>query len=121
MAVTVTYNVRGGNGLTILANTTGPTATQAQQTQKQEATVLFGSDADTQALFTHNWGLDASAPGYLEPEIIWYYQALPSTTVAVGFTFDVTNTNVVKINKASIVGSASTLIVTLRRPQSAGQ
>ena len=119
MSVTVTYNTRGGAGLTQLASTTVPTATQAAQTQKMTATVQFGADTDTQALLTHNWGLDASAPSYYEPEIIYFPLALPLTFASV--TFDVTNTNVVKINKANVAGTAQTLVVILRRPHSAGQ
>ena len=102
MAVTVTYNVRGGN-TTIVSNTTGPTTAQAAQVQRQAAIVAFGADSDTQAVFTHNWGLDASAPGYLEPNICYYRTSLPATFADV--TFDVSNTNVVKINKANVTGS----------------
>jgi len=113
MAVTVTYNVRGGVS-TVVASTTAPTAAQAAQVQKQSATVVFGADSDTQAVFTHNWGLDVSAPGYLEPEILYYRTSLPATFADV--TFDITSTNVVKINKANAAGSAQTLVVVLRRP-----
>ena len=123
MSVTVTYSVRGGglNPVRILASTTVPTATQAAQVQKQSALIAFGADGDTQALFTHNWGLDASAPAYYEPEVLWKFMALPTTTVAFNFTFDFSNTNVVAINKASVVGSACTILVSLRRPHSVGQ
>ena len=123
MSVTVTFSVRGGgmNPVTILASTTGPTATQASNVQKQTALIAFGADGDTQALFTHNWALDASSPAYYEPEVMWEFVALPTTTVNWNFTFDWSNTNVIKINKASVVGSACTILVTLRRPHSIGQ
>ena len=117
MAVTVTYYVRGA-GILINGSTTGPTAVQASQVYKQSATVAFGATADVQALFTHNWGLDLSAPTYLEPEIM-YYQTLDGTYCP-SLTFDVTNTNVVKINKLGTNGPA-TVVVILRRPHSEGQ
>jgi len=121
MSVTVTYSIRGGglNPVTILASTTPPTATQAAQVQKQTALVAFGADADTQALFTHNWGLDASAPAYYEPEVMANLVALPATFC--GLTFDWSNTNVLKINKANAAGSALSVLVTLRKPHSIGQ
>jgi hypothetical protein len=121
MAVTVTYSVRGGGlvPVRILASTTNPTATQAAQVQKQAALIAFGADGDLQALFTHNWGLDASAPAYYEPEVLPIWVALPATLV--GLTFDWSNTNVLKVNKASAAGTACTVLVTLRRPHSIGQ
>ncbi len=120
-AVSVLYYVRGGQGVTILGSATGPTAIQAQSCLKQTA-VINMSDADTQALFTHSWGLDASAPGYFEPEILYYAQAMTANgTWATALTFDVTNTNVVKINKLNFAQSGGTWVVTLRRPHSVGQ
>jgi hypothetical protein len=123
MSVTVTYSVRGGglNPVRILASTTQPTATQAAQVVKQAALIAFGADGDTQALFTHNWGLDASAPAYYEPIPCVVFMALPTTTVAVNFTFDFSNTNVLAINKASATGSACTILVELHKPHSVGQ
>jgi len=122
MAVSVQYFIRGANGLLINGSTTPPTNIQAQSTQKQTALVIMSADTDLQALFTHNWGLDASAPTYLEPEIMVAAQLCgASTTFMPAFTFDLTNTNVVKINKLSQASTNGTYIVTLRRPQSAGQ
>lgn len=115
--VTVTYNIRGG-GVTIKASTTPPTAAQAAQVQKQSAVVAFGATADVQALFTHNWGLDASAPTYYEPEILLYQ--LLDGTYAPSLTFDVTNTNVVAINKLGS-NAPTTVLVVLRRPHAVGQ
>lgn len=120
-AVSVLYFVRGANGVTILGSATGPTGQQAAQCFKQTAQINM-ADADTQALFTHSWGLDASAPGYFEPEILWYAQQMTANgTWATALTFDVTNTNVVKVNKANFAQSGGTFIVTLRRPHTVGQ
>jgi hypothetical protein len=111
-AVTVTYYQRGA-GITILGSTTPPTATQGSQSQKVAATVAFGVTADAQALITHNMGLDASAPGYFEPEVFWEPQSV--TTYAPLITFDRTNTNVLKVNKPATDGP-TTLLITIRRP-----
>ena len=117
MAVSVTYYVRGG-GVTINGSTTAPTGQQASQVQKQSAVVVFGVTADVQARFTHNWGLDASAPTYIEPEVLIYQ--LSDTTAFPSLTIDLANTNVVTLNKAA-TNAPVTLMVTLRRPHSVGQ
>jgi len=118
-AVTVTYSIRGGNGLTINASATPPTAIQAQSCYKQSARIVFGVTADAQALFTHNWGLDASAPGYFEPEAP-QVAPMSTTTYHPLLTFDWTNTNVLAINKPA-TDAPTTVIVTIRRPHSVGQ
>ncbi len=118
-AVTVTYYARNNNGISINGSTTAPTATQASQLQKISATVVMGVTADVQALFTHNWGLDASAPGYFEPELL-YVAPLSLNTYQAAFTFDWTNTNVLAINKVATDAPGKWLI-TLRRPHSIGQ
>lgn len=125
-AVTLTVFARGGNGMiaTPAANT-ALTAVQASQCFKQSAVVVFGADTDTQALFTHNWGLDASAPTYYEPEIaLEVIGPVPGPTGSTwisSLTFDRSNTNVVKVNKLNGNGTANTFLVTLRRPHSTGQ
>jgi hypothetical protein len=112
------YSVRGA-GVTILASTTPPTATQAAAVQRISALVNL-LDADTGASITHNWGLDASAPSYYQPTIKWY--VLMQGSIGGSFipmiTFDVTNTNVVKVYKAGTVGSGCSIIVTIRRGDS---
>ena len=118
MAVSVTYFVRGG-GVTINGSTTGPTAQQASQVQKQVAVIVFGATADAQALFTHNWGLDASAPVYGDPQMA-DIEPLSTTTSWPLLTFDRTNTNVFKINKPATDGPTS-ILITLRRPYSVSQ
>lgn len=117
MAVSVTYYVRGG-GTVVNGSATPPTATQANQVVKQSAVVVFGVTADVQARFTHNWGLDISAPGFYEPEILVYQ--LSDITAFPSLTFDVANTNVVTINKAA-TNAPVTIVVTLRKPHSIGQ
>jgi hypothetical protein len=102
----------------INGSTTPPTAAQAAQVQKQSAIVVFGVVADIQALFTHNWGLDASAPGYQEPEVL--VEPISSGTSWPLLTFWRANSNMLSINR--VVGdAATTVMVTLRRPHSAGQ
>lgn len=117
-AVSVSYYVRGGAGVTINGSATPPTAQEAVQCFKQAAKVVFGVTADAQALFTHNWGLNASAPGYVEPEIL--VDCLSTTTYFPLLTFDRTNTNVLAINKPA-TDAPTTLYVTIRRPHSIGQ
>ena len=124
MAVSVQYFVRsgiGGSGI-LAGSTTPPTPIQAGSVYAQKAVVVFTSDLDAQALFTHNWGLDASAPVFFDPQIT-HYMLLggPATTFLPAFTFDVSNTNVVKINKPAQGGTSGTYVVTLRKPHSVGQ
>jgi hypothetical protein len=122
MAVSVNYFIRGGNVL-INGSSTPPTAIQASQVQKQVAQVVM-ADSDTQALFTHNWGLDASAPTYFEPEIFASGNQGPAQaggTWLPNFSFDLTNTNAIKINKLNFLGTGGTFMFTVRRPQSVGQ
>jgi hypothetical protein len=117
-AVTVTYYVRGGNTL-INGSTTAPTAAQASQVMKQSAIVVFGVAGDiATALFTHNWGLDASAPGYYEPEVIM--EPLTNSTSWPAFSFYRVNSNVLQVMRPT-TDAASTILVTLRRPHSMGQ
>lgn len=82
---------------------------------------------DSQATLTHNWGLDASAPTYFDPEV-WYWMqngsGAASGTWVTMLTFDLTNTNVVLVNKivgSAAVANAGTFIITLRRPLSPAQ
>ena len=117
-AVSVVYYSRGGP-VTINGSTTPPTAQQAAFLMKQSAKVVFGVTADAQALFTHNWGLDASAPTYFEPEIL-QVGMLSVTTYHPLITFDWSNTNVLAINKPN-TDAPFTCAVTIRRPHSTGQ
>lgn len=111
---TVTYCWPGGASG---QSTTAPTAIQASQVNLQTALVAMG-DSETFALFTHNWGLPASFPTFLFP-LIHYHQADigvgPSTQLG-NLTFNISNTNVITINKLAAVGSGGTFVVTLMRP-----
>ncbi len=122
MSVSVSYYIRGGQ-TAINGSATAPTAAQAFQVQMQKAVISF-ADSDVQALFTHNWGLDASSPTYFDPEA-WIVQfgapAQAAATYFPCFTFDFANTNVVKINKLNFLGTGGTYLATLRRPHSLGQ
>jgi len=121
MAVSVLYSIRGG-GYVINAATTPPTAAQAQLVYMQKAFVQFGADTDVQAFFTHNWGLDISAPGFYDPEAFIVAITMGANgTFMPAFTFDFANTNVTKINKLSQAVTNGNYLVTLRRPHSMGQ
>lgn len=112
MAVIVTYYARNNAGLQLNNSVTPPTAIQASQVPTIKALVVFGVTADVQALITHNWGLDASAPNYYDPEA--FHVQISDGTYAPSLTYDFSNTNVVKVNK---LGSNQpiTVLVTLRR------
>jgi len=114
--VAITYSSPfAGNG-----TTTAPTAIQASQLPTQTAQVFF-ADTDTQAVIVHNWGLGGSFPSFLFPEIM-YYKALggaSETSFGTDFTFGISNTNSVTMNKISVgVGSGGTWNVIMRRPYS---
>jgi len=116
MAVTVSYFIRGG-GVLINGSVTPPTKTQAQAVYVQKAQINF-ADSDTQALFTHNWGLDASAPTYFDPEILGPAVVGPAQTGQTwlpAFTFDFSNTNVLIVNKLNATGTGGTYIFGIRR------
>lgn len=129
MAVGTQYYARSGvPGGPVLINgsVTPPTAIQASFIPRLTCKVVMNL-ADTQGTLTHNWGLDASAPTYFDPEV-WYNTENGSGTAAgtwvVQLSFDLTNTNVVLVNKlagAAGVGNAGTFIITLRRPFSPAQ
>jgi hypothetical protein len=117
MAVSVTYYSRGGN-VAINGSTTAATAAQANQLMKQAAVIVWGEVDDTTALFTHNWGLDASAPRFFEPEVLFE----PISTLTTSWpliTFWRANTNVLVCGKKA--GDLTvTALVTLRKPHSMG-
>lgn len=117
---TVTYFV--GGQVQIVGSTTPPTGAQAVTVPKMTCQVNWAI-ADTQAWLTHNWGLGASAPSFYDPEITG---PLPIQGPVGGgtnmpfFSFDVTNTNVVKVNKLGVAGTDGTYNFILRRPHSTG-
>jgi hypothetical protein len=117
MAITTSYWVRG-SGFVIRGSATPATAAQAQNIYMQKAIITFGVAADAQATFTHNWGLDISAPEFRDPEILWDLISTDLTTYTPLITFSRSNTNVVLVNKTG--GDACVVVVTLRRPHSLG-
>lgn len=128
--IPTTYYARSGipgGPVLIDGSSTPPTAIQARQIPCLRVRMVM-TDGVIQGTITHNWGLDKSAPEYLEPEI-WYWcenstDGAPGATWLPMLTFDLTNTNLVLVNK--IVGAAATptggtYIITLRRPYEPGQ
>lgn len=118
-AVTVTYFGYNNNGTLIFNSTTAPTTAQAATIPKLACKVVFGVTADAQALLTHNWQLDASAPARYEPEVMGF---LPQSTTTYHplLTFDWTNTNVLAVNKPA-TDAPTTGVLILRRPISPAQ
>jgi hypothetical protein len=121
--VQTTYFARSGipGGAVLLnASSTAPTAIQASQIPVLKVRMVM-VDAITQGTITHNWGLDKSSPTYLDPEI-WYWcqnstDGAPGATWLPMLTFDLTNTNVVLVNKiagAAATPTGGTYIITLR-------
>ena len=107
----IRYFARSGNGVLINDRETPPSAVEAAECPTIKALVGMAS-TDVQALVTHNWGLDVSAPGYYDPQIS--FVQFGDNTFAPSLTFDWSNTNVVMVNK--MAGSFSIqIIVTLRR------
>lgn len=117
------YFARSGipGGLVLLnGSSTPPTAIQASQIPVLKVQMVM-TDGVIQGTITHNWGLDKSSPTYFDPEI-WYVMqnstdGAPGATWLPVLTFDLTNTNVVLVNK--IVGGAATptggtFLITLR-------
>ena len=117
MAITTSYWVRGA-GFVIRGSATPATAAQAQNVTMQKAIITFGVIGDAQATFTHNWGLDISAPEFKDPEVLWELLSGTLTTTMGLLTFDHSNTNAVLVNHA---GDGCVIVVTLRRPHSLGQ
>ena len=118
MAVSVTYYIRGAN-IAINGSTTAPTQSQGSLLNKQSAVIVWGTVDDTTALFTHNMGLDISAPTFFEPEVLFEPISTGTTSWPL-ITFWRANTNVVQVMKKA-GDKETTVMVTLRRPHSTGQ
>lgn len=120
MAASVPLYYVGGQ-VQLFGSTTPPSAAQAQQVPKMMVQVSFAV-ADVQALLTHNFGLGASAPGFGDPEVICMPVVGPvgGGTAMPFFSYDLTNTNVVKVNKLGVAGTDGTYNFILRRPHSTG-
>lgn len=120
-AVNVLYYARSGipgGGVLINGSATNPTAIQASNLPMMKALCVFAADTDVQALITHNWGLDASAVTYFDPEIFLMGGANlgANSSLAPNFSMDFSNTNVVKVNKFNFVGTNGSYLFCLRRP-----
>ena len=109
-----------GGSVLINGSATPPTAIQASQIPVLKVQMVM-TDGVIQGTITHNWGLDKSSPTYFDPEL-WYVvqnttDGAPGATWLPLLTFDLTNTNVILVNK--IVGAAATptgatYLITLR-------
>jgi hypothetical protein len=103
--------------------TTAPTAAQASQMNELAAQVFF-ADTDTQAVITHNMGLPNSFPTWLWPQV-FFNKSLgggSDSSFATNFTFGLTNTNSVTMNKIGIgTGQGGTYNVYIRKHWSASQ
>jgi hypothetical protein len=109
MAQTITYAYP-------VAGTTPPTLAQALLCNMVTATV-FWSDSEVTALLTHNWGLTAAQSANLWPVVIIEYDTGSLTTLPQAITVNLSSsTNVVTLNKSTVVGGNGTLLVTLLRP-----
>lgn len=109
-----------GGPVLLNGSATPPTAIQASQIPLLKVQMVM-TDGVIQGTITHNWGLDKSSPTYFDPEL-WYVvqnttDGAPGATWMPLLTFDLTNTNVILVNK--IVGAAATptgatFLITLR-------
>jgi hypothetical protein len=116
-AITLVYSARNNSGLTILASATPLTAVQASQVQKITGLLAFGV-GDGLALFTHNFGLDASAASYYEPEILPVPASVAGGSFVPCITYSRISGNVIQIGIPA--GTSGTFEVTVRRPHSTG-
>lgn len=99
-----------------VSGATAPTQLQALNCNMLTATVQF-SDADTTATITHNWKLTAAQLANLWPVVASYIST--AGTLAVNYTFALTDSSTVTVAKASTAtGAGSTLTVNLQRPHS---
>ena len=102
---------------------TAITAAQASQVPEQQAQIQW-ADADTTAVFVHNWGLPNSFPTWLWPQLFMYEVGgtASQASFATAFNVSISNTNSVAITKVGVgTGSGGTFNVYLRRPHSVGQ
>ena len=116
------YFARSGiPGGTVLLNgsATPPTSIQASQIPVLKVQMQMTAGV-IQGTITHNWGLDKSSPTYFDPEL-WYvvqnFSDAGGGSYVPLLTFDLTNTNVILVNKLAGVGAfenACTFLITLR-------
>ena len=112
---TITYLSKFTNTNT----STAPTAPQASQLTTQVAQVFF-LDTDTQAIIVHNWGvlLGPSFATFQWPlcSVIKILGAAADFSWATNFTWGLTNSNQVYLNKPVGTGTGGTYIVYLQLP-----
>lgn len=109
-----------GGAVLLNGSATPPTSIQASQIPVLKVQMVM-TDGVIQGTITHNWGLDKSSPTYFDPEI-WYVMqnstdGAPGATWLPVLTFDLTNTNVVLVNKiagAAATPTGGTFLITLR-------
>lgn len=108
-----------GGPVLLNGSSAAPTAIQASQIPVLKVQMVM-TDGVIQGTITHNWGLDKSSPTYFDP-LIWYVAQNATDGVAGQtwlpmLTFDLTNTNVVLVNKlagAAATPTGATYLITL--------
>jgi hypothetical protein len=121
MSQTVIYNVHAdpATGLPYFSSTP-PTTVQAAQVQELAVLVNLAL-ADTQALITHNFQLNATQyQSFYEPMIVgpvWLNGPLGGGTQAPLITFGL-GANTITANKLGVAGTEGTFILYLRKAQS---
>lgn len=105
----------------VASTTTAPTAIESSRVPTVVAQVVF-VDADTTAALTHNFGI-ATAAGFAGlqpniaqgfPQVILDWIATSTVVATIGYTN--TSGNVVTLTKASLLGTAGTMFVTISKP-----
>jgi hypothetical protein len=97
---------------------TALTAPQAKQTPTQTFQVFWADTDSGDLTITHNWGLPASFPNWLLPEVSFVKQLGGGSDLsfATNFTFGLADTNAIHMNKVQIgTGTGGTYIVYARR------
>lgn len=96
-----------------VAGTVAPTILQALGCNMLTAQVVT-NDADTTAVFTHNWQLSTAQLNNLWP-LVSYTLNAPGTAAPL-LSFALTNSIAVTMTKNSLVGTGGTFTVVLLRP-----
>lgn len=107
-AVVVTYKYP-------VSGTTAPTVLQAQGCNELNA-IVSALDADTVITITHNWHLPSGDATSLFPIVSVIGNSDSTGTIQPVFILSFTSSDVVTINKPTIVGTQGTFIVVVARP-----
>lgn len=116
MAVITTSYFFSTGGVLTVGGTTPPTAAQAFYSN-QVICQLAAGDGDTTCTITHNFNLSAAQQANKLPNIARITDGSSAGTVEPVIAFTVT-TNTITVAKQSVVGSNSTINVTISRPMS---